>query len=174
MVGQAGTRIIRRVGNHEEEHGGEGLSLVSSPSKAIDVGLPLTLTSCRLWECGCWILQAVPHAHFYRLWACCWASSINHLIHLGVRFISPSVACRCHPAVLPLHPGVVSCGGGEVGGLPQRLGSETLEQSDDGSLPNYVSVTDEVSKGCVALVCDSVLTGFAIIHENPPRCAQLM
>lgn len=44
-MGQEETRIIRRGGNHGEEDGGEGLALVTTPSKAIDVGLPLTLNS---------------------------------------------------------------------------------------------------------------------------------
>lgn len=44
-MGQKETRIIRRSGNHGEEDEGEGLPLVSAPSKAIDVGWPLTLNT---------------------------------------------------------------------------------------------------------------------------------
>lgn len=44
-MGQEETRIIRRGGNHGEKDEGEGQSLVTTPSKAIDVGLPLTLNS---------------------------------------------------------------------------------------------------------------------------------
>lgn len=52
MVGQEETRIIRRGGNHREKDGGEGQSLVTTPSKAIDVELPLTLNSLayETWE----------------------------------------------------------------------------------------------------------------------------
>lgn len=55
---------------------------------------------------------------------------------------------------------VCVCGGW----LTQRLGGGTLKQSGDGSLPKYVRVTDEVSRGGVTLMCDSVLTGSVINH----------
>lgn len=43
MFFQEEAGIIRRGGNHREE--GEGESLVTAPSKAVDVGLPLPLGS---------------------------------------------------------------------------------------------------------------------------------
>lgn len=57
---------------------------------------------------------------------------------------------------------VCVCGGGRW--LAQRLGGKTLKKSGDGSLPKYVRVTDEVSRGDVTLMCDSVLTGSVINH----------
>lgn len=45
MSSQEEAGAIRRGGNHGEEDEGEGESLVSAPSKAIDVGLPLPLSS---------------------------------------------------------------------------------------------------------------------------------
>lgn len=66
MVGQKETGIIRRSGNHGEEDEGEGLPLVSAPSKAIDVGWPLTLNTLA-YERG-----EPPPSPFPALWVGGW------------------------------------------------------------------------------------------------------
>lgn len=140
---------------------GEGLALLSTPSKATCGTAPNPPFPCS-WECGCWIvpfsLQAVPHAHFHTFWVCCWLLPRP-----------PSFAYVCDSSLHLWCAGGARCGelwGG--GGYPRGW------QSEDGSLPPQASVTGEVSAASEALMCDSALTGCLLIHENPPPCAQFM